>query len=413
MVLQVCHAQYNYSSSNPNSSSRTVPLMLQVCDATDHPLMETETSFSICLRTLSWLPAIQYDVTDSIGSSTPGVKTTLMPPSCLYVASPELQRVLAHTAMYLDASLIQGSSFCEFLRLKTSVSPTVIKDLLLQWSARKQENSPGSARKQENSPATFCTFPHHMTAVYRYLSENLTRKDLQDLVHDNPVIWVPEQATSQPGKLFMSGKMLHRREVWWADHTGLFHKHAQILKDLDTSLSRKHEVGHIYGDNRDMATFFTQDVRVQKHPTIVEYAELLVALTSSNTAGDLAAVSDIRYLYEVIGEMLTPPRDGEEDAPTRAAILDEQKKALLLLLRKQKVFITTSHKRVSLDEHPIIPDNADLERIFQHKSSINLLELDDESKLQRGVSRSQSKCMYMQFSTSGGMSIYLISRYLV
>ena len=67
--------------------------------------------------------------------------------------------------------------------------------------------------------------------VYEYLHDNLPPKELQDLFHSHPVLFVPQANMSELGdpQTVIEGKMMLRTEVRWRDSTGLFAKHATIL----------------------------------------------------------------------------------------------------------------------------------------------------------------------------------------
>ena len=77
--------------------------------------------------------------------------------------------------------------------------------------------------------------------VYNYLTDNLSKKESQELFSSHSVIFVPET----PGQGHMgrhteavAGYMLGRQEVWWADSTGLLVKYHQSLKKHKSPLAK-------------------------------------------------------------------------------------------------------------------------------------------------------------------------------
>ena len=84
--------------------------------------------------------------------------------------------------------------------------------------------------------------------VYRFLNENLSNRDGQDLFHSHPVIFVPN-LNRFPGHSRVdpvAGRMLNRKEVWWADPTELFDKYHDSLLRYKSPLAKTKIVSSIH-----------------------------------------------------------------------------------------------------------------------------------------------------------------------
>ena len=49
----------------------------------------------------------------------------------------------------------------------------------------------GCGERKDEEPAIFCAELEHIKNVYEYIQQNLPQKDIQDLLHEHPVIFVP------------------------------------------------------------------------------------------------------------------------------------------------------------------------------------------------------------------------------
>lgn len=112
-----------------------------------------------------------------VSMDTP-VSVSALPQSCtadcfnmdpnLLCADPQIKQLLAHTAYYLAVSASNTSTFLQFLRIKSQVQTSVVRDALVEWGKRDAAK-PGEA-------AIFCSSLAHLKHVYGYLYENLPPK---------------------------------------------------------------------------------------------------------------------------------------------------------------------------------------------------------------------------------------------
>ncbi|XP_069113795.1 uncharacterized protein [Argopecten irradians] len=362
----------------------------QLCTAEGRSIKDTDSSFSILLRTHSWLPAVKKDLkADGIGNVQVSNSVTMMAPSCIYQRLPEIEKHLSHTVLYLDATPSNQSTFCQFLRLKTSVDIEEVKSSLIHWGERSNEAE----------PAVFCTSLQHIRTVYRYLLENLPPKKTQDLLMENSVIFVP-MATSLPAynpptTTEVAGKMMNRKEVWWTDKTGLIEKHRELLQEFHSDLARKQTLCQLYHDT-DIQDLFLRVGKIIYQPCMAEYAELLILMTSVMPSVDRTKLRDVFHLYSTIGSLLQDPSSDssqanstDQDVNTKRQILESEKRELLGRLKGQKILATKKGQWISIDQNPMISDNRELEKMFCDKADVHFIELEDTKTKDKRVRQSR------------------------
>ncbi|KAJ8302744.1 hypothetical protein KUTeg_019140 [Tegillarca granosa] len=349
--------------------------MCRLCDRDGRTVRDVDSSFCIYLRTLSWLPARQTEVVRESNGAVSWTETlTLMQPSCLYRNSPEVQAYLSHTVPYLEALISQSSTFCNFLGVKNSVSIDEIKKNLIKWSLREKPDI----------PTIFCALPSHIESVYKYLYENLPPKQLQELLHDNPIIFVPIPTNGvsynpiNAGHFskvpnVIAGKMLSRNEVWWEDNTDLFSKYKNLLDEYHANIGKKHTLTNLY-KQEFLKRMFLDGGRVSPEPSMAEYGELLVLMGSDLQLSERSVLVDALRLYAKIGQKLSQHEGADEQ--TSRMIMETNKKELLSLIKKKKIIVTKLQKWVGIDDHPMIPDNKEFEKIFEKKDGVHFIELE-------------------------------------
>lgn len=272
----------------------------QVCDKHGQKLRETETSFSIILKKSAWLPALkcQYSLS-SEGRMKGTQEVVLSEPSALYLRSPEVEGLLSDKVIYLDAEL-KSTSFHQYLRITHSIAIETIKNFLLSWSEREKPEL----------PAVFFTSLGHIKNVYQYLGNHLSKHELQNLLHEKPVIFVPNLHVGLHHDVVVAGKMLSRSEVWISDRTGLFDKHRDLLNDYHIDLGQKRTITCYYEDRPDILELFKAEGKIDSQPRVEEYIELQALLCSVNTPKDSRALSDVLHIFATIGKALeTRPDD--------------------------------------------------------------------------------------------------------
>ena len=306
-----------------------------ICDKDGRKLKEIETSFGIDLKTLAWIPAINTSVElQDTGVISWVEKVEYMQPSCLYIPFPQVVRLLDYTVMYMDMEVNENSDFGKFLGLNSGVSQEDIKKFLTGWGERKKDDE----------PAIFCAKLQHIKAVYEYIQQNMPQKDIQDLLHNHTVIFVPlENHVGVDVKVthgnyladrsqVLAGRMLNRKEVWWSDPTGLFKQHKSIL--YHSEMGKKWQLDEIYGDSELTRDFLVHGGRIEMEPRVTEYGELLVLMSQVVSLEENTILTDVLRLYELIGRKVTMEDDEQtslkvNDQDTRAMMIENEKKQLL------------------------------------------------------------------------------------
>jgi len=345
-------------------------MFAKLCSAENMPLRDTDTSLSILLRTYSWLPAtkVEYEM-DGEDYVRKNVSVTMMPPSCIYLPLPDIESLMAHTVMYLQSDVNQQSSFRHFLKLKSSASIDEVKSNLIRWGERREPNK----------AAVFFTSLEHIKRVYKYLQQNLAPKPTQDLVKDNPIIFVPLKFSPQQPiqNRVVAGKFLLRTEVWWNEQTGLFTKYKTSLQEYHMDLAKKEIINVLYLDTQEVYDFLVRGGRIAMNPDVVEYGEFLVFLSSILSLADKTVLPDLLLLYETIGSYLQSVPDTDREASTRQMVLETNKNKLLSCLKGHKVFATKALKWASMEDKPLIADNRELEKFFKVKP-VHFLDLEEK-----------------------------------
>lgn len=297
-----------------------------MCTESGGLLKDVDSSFSLLLRTASWVPGSQTCVTVENEEIHVTEKVVMMQPSCLYAPLRDIVDMLSYFVIYIGVQI--PSSFGQFLRIKFSVDLQDLKKFLIEWGKRDSELT----------PKLFVTTRQHICRVYLWLRDNLTPRETQELFLDHPVIFVPEDkalpvrfasgsVNRSLGDL-QAGRMLNKKEVWWSDPTGLIMKHSDIIQDLHSDLSKKAILFDTYGQMPDLQMLFQIAVRIDMEPSLTEYGELLVLMGQVLSLTDKAVLSDVIQLYVTIGGKLRPEESHVPDLQTRINALEIQIKTL-------------------------------------------------------------------------------------
>ena len=304
----------------------------EVLDKDRNALCETETSFSVLLRTAAWLPAMRTtSIPEQNGSIRQQKETVLMKPSVLFMRSEAIENVLSHKVLYVDVNTDSAmNTFYQFLGLKNKVSTEDLKSYLLDWCSRENEEE----------PATFCTSLQHMKNIYLYLSNNLTGLELQNLFRDNPVYFVPETETrrvSPSESDEVCGKMLYRYDIWLEDPTKLFDKYRQLLKDLHSDICQKKTIVSFYWNQTKIIDLFKQHGKIDIVPKADEYLELLNILCQTGTPKDTDTFSDVLCIFTAMGHAMVTTPAGIPDELTAQMALENLQQTVKRKLEKLKV----------------------------------------------------------------------------
>lgn len=307
--------------------------MTHVTDSQNRPVKEVETSFSLKLKSLKWIP-----------SKLEG--TARLAKGCdLFVESQDTQRLMADHVSYIVPPVIKTSSFGRHLGIQFKVDADFVISQLLTWSAR---SSPESRK-----PATFVTSIAHMKSIYEYLIDSLPRKRLHELF-DHPVIFVPSETGPE-------GHFLARQEVRWFDPSGLFDRYRSSLSSLDEEIDGFRVNLKLFYHGLDQA--FVSVARVQAKPDIVDYAELLVQISLTCTLQ--RALLDVLLIFSIIGKELT---DGDELA------MKGQLEKVIALIKQNRIIPSKRGRWVELGDKTMIADDRQLEKLFADKEELHFVD---------------------------------------
>lgn len=278
----------------------------RMCTESGGHLRDVDSSFSMLLRTASWVPGTQTCVTVENEEIHVTEKVVMMQPSCLYAPVKDISDLLSYFVIYIGVQIPSKSSFGQFLRIKYSVDLQDLKKFLKEWGNRDSELT----------PKLFVTTRQHICRVYLWLRDNLPPRETQELFLDHPVIFVPEDRALPvrfaSGSVNRSlgdlqvGRMLNKKEVWWSDPTGLIMKHSDIIQDLHSDLSKKAILFDTYGQIPDLKMLFQTSIRIEMEPSLTEYGELLVLMGQVLSLTDKSVLSDVICLYVTLGRKLRP-----------------------------------------------------------------------------------------------------------
>ncbi|BFZ19889.1 hypothetical protein BsWGS_22929 [Bradybaena similaris] len=342
----------------------------QLKSGSGHVLKDViKSSFATYLETLAWVPSKWTSVTVQEDSKTASASVTqdLRMPAELYLQDSLIQDLLAHTVKYLNVSPQKNSSFTQYLKIKSSVSVDTMKENLIKW-CRRDEALP-------DTPKVFSTTMRHLSKMYMYLDEKLSRKDAQDLFHNHPAIFVPLLSHSQikEGEVLV-GTMLKREEVWWSDPTDLFTKYRGSLELYKSPLAKRKFLQRWYPNLEEM---FQRTARIDLEPNTPDLTQLLKHIATVHSVSDSDVLKDVLFLFSKIGSDLSKISDTVGGVKTPEAMKAERDQPIVVdLLTKAAVFPTKQGQWVSLSDNPMIADSPELEQMFQMKPGVHFLQLE-------------------------------------
>lgn len=353
---------------------------------------EVDSSFSIWLKKIDWLPAIE--VTASVEKNNIAKyqeKVTTRVPSTLYYPLTDIVKLLHYTVTYADVEFnISKSTFAKFLGLKFEV---IIEDLLNSLKGWGQRSDP-------NVPLFFVTSHDHIQKIYKHLSDNLPRKQIQDFLDKEPVIFVPVRIhaydfgsvqTNRRFSIDVAGQMLNRQEVWWEDKTGLFVKYHDTLEEIHADIGKKKILSQYdkYIQSKELKEFFKLGF-VQESPEVEEYAELLVHAAGSQSHVEPRVLDDVMKIFSRIGELMYVD-DNDPEKETKNLLCENWRKSMLGILKGQAVIPTKRKTWVSIDSKPVIADSKEYENIFHENDKVHFVLFEESSHQRRLHSDRHSK----------------------
>ena len=306
--------------------------MLQMLNTSGHEVREVCSTFGMMLKNVAWLPAEDGDrssVRLEVGSK-------------LFVRSPEAKRLLAGHVSYLVPNPLPTSSLATFLGIQRSISVDFTAELLKSWCDR---------HGQLSTAVTFRTSLQHMTAVYMFLDQHMTKHQLKELLDNHPFIFFA-CGTTRSDAAVVEGKFLFWSEVVWSDETGLFEKYRESLLNADPASVKlyRYPLRDVYPDMY-MEEFFTRTMNVMKSPGITELIQLLIHI--SITCIVSKALPDVLSIFSLIGRNITDVLRGD-----------------LERLKVEKVIPGKNGGWLHLDCHPMIADDRHLETMFSEDTAV-------------------------------------------
>ena len=323
-------------------------------------MREVDTSFAMILKKLAWLPAMVSESADQYARR-------LEVGSKLFVKSHDAMRLLAGHVSYLLPDPLPSSTLAVFLGIQRTISVDFTATLLKSWCDR------GAGL---TAPVTFRTSLKHIKAVYDYLDQHMSKHQLEELLHNHPVIFYTCISHGVSSATVVEGKFLYWSEVMWADETELFEKYRESLLNADPVSVKlyRYPVRAIYPD---MEEFFTRTVRIMRSPGIGELVQLLSHI--STTCVVPKALPDVLSIFSLIGRTLLAC--GE---------VDEVLRSLLEQLKADKVIPGKNGSWLSLDCHPMIGDDRNLERMFPADAAVFFVDCGEKL----GVGNTRKKAIH-------------------
>lgn len=291
------------------------------------------------LKKLAWLPAM---VSEGSGQYARRLEVG----SKLFVKSHDALRLLAGHVPYLLPDPLPTSTLATFLGIQRTIGVDFVATLLKSWCDRRGDST---------APVTFKTSLQHIKAVYDYLDQHMSKHQLEELLHNNPVIFYPCSSHGVFPASVVEGKFLYWSEVMWADETGLFEKYRESLLNADPVSAKLYRYP-LHAVYPDMEEFFTRTVRIVRSPGIAELLQLLSHISTTSVVPK--ALPDVLLIFSLIGRTLL---DRE---------LDEGLRSLLERLKADKVIPGKNGSWLSLDCHPMIADDRNLEKMFPADAAV-------------------------------------------
>lgn len=237
-------------------------------------LRSVDSTFGMCLKLMPWLPAVRRMYSTS-PPHQPQDFPCVLPAGQVYVRSPVVEELLAHRVPSLACPLSASSSFAEFMKLKRNVTVEAVKEMLVEYSKSSAEEMASNAQHEVIASRS------HIKRVYKFLSDHLSPKDLQELFESHPVIF-HSRATSTESRFHdvTRGVFLCRDQTWWKDPSGLFGKYRKQLLGPETRELFRSELWFEYREH-DLLDMFVRVGRVPIGPDFNSFAKLLVEIARS------------------------------------------------------------------------------------------------------------------------------------
>lgn len=383
-----------------------------------HKEIDVPSSLAIFLRTKKWIPIIKicreniqktdifssnkahkfstrhvtgnYVGTDLLNMDTDTFVKTLALVSEVDVAKAgnalaivglckHLYLYLGHHVAYttLQAEHL-SANMAQYLGIPTCVNTDLITRTFLSWcSSFKTNEMPYENNDESVEKVKFIDSYARITHVYKYLEENLNRKELKSIVNKFPIIFIRkfDETKQSSGSDIGEGVFVKGGSVCWSDDTGLLSKYCKEISQLN-EYSLPSILSVLYP--ADLGNFLTDMCAVRMKPELLVYLDLLKHITSSSgvnqdTRHDVKAI--FNHVKKYINNM---------DEMIEGSFITQMHASL----QGRKIFPSKSNKWVSVYDRPALIDDASLEKVFALNMDVEMISLHEQEGI---LSQSKAK----------------------
>ena len=338
--------------------------MTQITNASGMPVKDVETSFSLHIKSLPWIPSSAKPTASDCQDNRLSVCSDQ-----LFIPSQPIFSLLANHVQYITATTNPNSSFTRHLGIQNNMNVELICKHLIQWCTRPDDAS--------STPTSFKTSLHHISSVYKYLFEEMLRNKLYDLTRNHPIIFHTRYAYDNQS-ILVDGQFLRNDETRWSDPFDLFKKYSESLSGFSgiSMSSYRHTLNQLYPNSKEfpnLQEFFVGICLVQRKPDVDDYIKLLVHVTSLSSLQN--ALVDVLLIFSIIGEEIT-----------KSGFKVEKFKSDL---KEMNVIPSKANKWINFECNPLIADDKQLEKMFPSDSGVHFVDcgeklgIGDKKKINR------------------------------
>ena len=298
----------------------------------------THPSVFMLLKEKSWIPS-RYGITSS--------KCDRRCPNNVFLYNEEVVSLLGDHAWYAKPRLT-NTKFLEAFGIETGVKFETLVQMFMKWVEKSQKGDEDA----------FETSIEHIANVYKFMGSEIRdnsrkRKQLEDVIKGNPVVFVPEQSNdSRCQDTIVAGEFVVRKRVYWCDPSNLMEK-PSLVPALSALTQPRRMLQNYY--DPELCSFFVNFLEIDEIPNLNEYIGLMEAIASQSTMASGPIVDDMMHVYNIVGKKCDTKTD---HSGTNVEFIKRKLSSL-------KVFPTTEDKWVSLDEKPLFGDDKSLEKMFR------------------------------------------------
>nr|XP_040032429.1 protein NO VEIN isoform X2 [Gasterosteus aculeatus aculeatus] len=336
-------------------------LTAQVIGADGQSIKSTKSSFCHFLSCLEWVPAYR----PLEGEQR---ERKYLRPNAVYLASPEVTRLLGTHVHYVD---IDPSEFSRALGMRQSISVEALINYLKEWCVKpRADGQDQRPPTDELEGADFTSTVQHIHDVYNFIHMNCPQSSLRELFHRTPAVFI-EYNRRDGG--WCSGRFYHLKEVCWSDPTAVFQRYRQL------SVQQPIVLVPFYNPLDGMKAFFTRLLNVDLSPTMKQYVGLLEVICSSSPLPTAELLQDVSVLYAKLAQKCKTIFSEQENIP-QSKLDPSYCSTLKGMVSDKRVFPTKDNSWVTLAHKPMIADSKEVEKIFKPHKQICLLNLPPAGK---------------------------------